>query len=245
MVTLAQATFEGGSDGAALSESGWATVGTGGQYDTAQSNQGSVCALFTGSTGALRYTFATPANPWRLRTYVRRGAQAQTTHPFLVELRDQADTYVADFQLRNELGGQYRQRWGFNSFIDQHTVAAPTEQWQRVDLLYRGPDVAVNGWTALVYDPADDTSVEATLEVPTFATTIQSVLVGNPTNSDMDYWLDDVLLSDSLDDPGPAGGGGGGPQGLYVGGSQAQAVYAGASIAQRVYRGSTLIWEAP
>lgn len=243
MATLAQATFEGGTNGAVLApEGGWAVAGDGGRYDTSVANQGSVSAKFTNATyGDCRHTLATTGNPWRLRMYVRRGAQAQTTHPFLVDLQQSGTTYVADLQLRNELGGRYRLRWNYTT-LQQASAPAPIEQWQRIDLLYRGPNVPLNGLTAILFDPADDTSVQEVLQGASAAAQIDTIRFGPTVNRDMDYWFDDVLLTDSLDDPGPAGGGGGGGGGLKVGGQDVSALHAGGQSVGRAYLGSTLIY---
>lgn len=239
MATLAEAGFDGGTLGNNPSdEGGWVMSGTA-AYD-AIGAVGQGVKTTSAATWFARYAFAGgTTSPFRLRMYLRKGAQALTNHPIFVTLEDVAQARIADFQIRNNATGRYRLRWDFATIADA-TVGPTIETWTRIDLLYRGPSLA-DGWEAQVFTEGDDTAVDYTLTVASGVETIYSVAVGMYGNADIDYWHDGFLLTDSLDDPGPLTGGGSG--GLYVGGSAATAVYVGSTPATRVYVGATQVWE--
>lgn len=242
--TLGEITFEGGSDGAALADEG-NFIATGTQeYDSSQKYGGSLSGLFGSSAGTMSYDFGVSgASQFRCRMYVRRGFSSMSGHPMIARIEDGSSSYVGDFQIRNTSGGRYRNRWGYNSYFEEHSVDVPQNVWQRVDLLYRGPDVADEGWTALVYSTADDTVVEATLDVPSFNDTVRYLRLGVISNPQGDVWLDDIILTDSLDDPGPAvGGGPSSTELIKIGDDTVSSIHIGEDAVDRVYQGDILVF---
>lgn len=210
MPSLSTLDFESGAAGDPIApENGWSVVGSTGTY-LADAAHGALAARFPGIGGAACLTYDVSAlDHWRLRMYLRVGSQVQTAHHFLIELRNASDAYMADLQIRDVNGGELWNRWGYSSYTDADpTGAFPRDTWRRVDFEHRF-DGASNFNTVHVYDPADDTALDFTLQVPTFEA-IATVRVGVRATGGLNTDLDSLALTNG-DDPGAYGAAPAGP----------------------------------
>lgn len=201
MTVLSTLDFEGGSDGAALSESGWTNIGDPAPvYDDAQKYSGSLSAYSpAGSSGWITYNVAAYSE-WRLRFYLRLGAATQTGHQFIVNCRNASTAYLADLQLRNEGGGKITNRWDYAWSMEQAATAHTRDEWRRVDYHYTY-NTDDTGVVVTVYD-SDDTGVDYTLSVSSTSTAVATVGLLCPQDGGVPAWVDDVVLTTG-EDPGP------------------------------------------
>lgn len=199
MATLATRDFEEGTQGATVGDLNGIEYNAGGvTYDTAVAAHGSKSAYTPNNNyGILTYD-VTGMTSWRVRSYFYRGTDTQTGHHWLFDVHD-GSGYVADLQIRNELGGRLRNRWDFNTDYEQAASAMPTETWLRIDWNYTQSSTL----EAIVYTAADDTVEDYTLTVTSTAAALVWLRFGVITTGGIATHYDSIAITDGTD-PGSA-----------------------------------------
>lgn len=210
MATLSELTFDDGTNGASVSESGWATPAIPPVYTTADSAHGAASMEIPDlSYGSIGYN-VTGRTAWRLRTYVKWNG-SQSGHIFIVRLNTGTwnasspanGTYGGDVSIRNVDGGKLTCRWNYDS-TNIAASAMTANVFTRVDLHWS----SAAGMTLRVYETADDTTVDYTLtDADAAGAAITGLWLGKENTNGGIVRHDSVALTEG-EDPGPYSVGG-------------------------------------